>query len=120
MQVLIALIPLFPLMGALLLGIWGRHLMRGFSDKLIAFIGCWTVGLSTCVCLFLTFLLFTSPPQTHAYTQTVWNWMTIGTFQPRISFRFDALAAVICSVISFVSFLIHLYSLEFMKNEEGY
>lgn len=113
---LLFLIPFVPLAGALLLGILGRRI----SNRLVAWIGCGAIAISALVCLIVSISFLASPPQDHAYIETLWTWMQIGSFQPEISFRFDALSLVMSLVVSVVSFLIHVYSVEFMNGEEGY
>ena len=54
------------------------------------------------------------------YTQTLWTWIDVGSFRPQIAFYLDALSLVMMLVVTFVSFLIHLYSAEFMRTDEGY
>src|SRR5262249_12920095 len=54
------------------------------------------------------------------YTQALWTWIDVGAFQPQIAFYLDALSALMIVVITFVSFLIHLYSTEYMRGQEGY
>jgi NADH-quinone oxidoreductase subunit L len=61
-----------------------------------------------------------SPPVGHAYAQVFWTWMRVGDFTPRITLYLDALSLVMMLVVTFVGFLIHLYSTEFMRDEEGY
>ena len=46
--------------------------------------------------------------------------MNVGGFQPRIAFYLDALSLIMTVVVTFVSFLIHWYSAEFMIDDEGY
>jgi NADH-quinone oxidoreductase subunit L len=61
-----------------------------------------------------------APPTGNAYTQTLWTWIQIDNFSPRISFALDALSLVMMLVVVGVSFLIHVYSIGFMREEEGY
>jgi NADH-quinone oxidoreductase subunit L len=65
-----------------------------------------------------SFLL--SPPVGGATTQTLWTWIDVAGFRPEIALRLDALSLIMVLVVTFVGFLIHLYSAEFMIDEEGY
>lgn len=120
MDHLLFLIPFIPLVSALILGLDRGLFGRRLSKSSVDFIGCGSVGISTLICIFISAAFLSAPPQAHAYTQSLWTWMRIGDFQPEISWRFDALSLVMCLVVSFVSFLIHVYSTEFMQDEEGY
>ena len=55
-----------------------------------------------------------------AYSQTLWTWIDVAGFAPAIGFYLDALSLVMMLVITVVGFLIHLYSTEFMIDDEGY
>ena len=50
----------------------------------------------------------------------VWEWINAGNLKVDISFSLDALSLVFCFVITFVGFLIHLYSIGFMAKDEGF
>jgi NADH-quinone oxidoreductase subunit L len=61
---------------------------------------------------------FLGAPQ--PYTKIVWTWIAVSGFTPQIAFYLDALSGLMILVVAFVSFLIHLYSAEFMSTDEGY
>ena len=50
----------------------------------------------------------------------LWTWIDVAGFRPQIAFYLDALSLIMTLVVTFVSFLIHLYSAEFMIESEGY
>jgi NADH-quinone oxidoreductase subunit L len=52
--------------------------------------------------------------------QSVWRWMFAGDFSVDVAFRLDALSAMMLSFVTFVGTLIHLYSVGYMQEEEGY
>jgi NADH-quinone oxidoreductase subunit L len=56
----------------------------------------------------------------NSYTQVLWTWFDVGGLHPQIAFYFDPLSLIMTVVVAFVSFLIHLYSTEFMIDDEGY
>jgi NADH-quinone oxidoreductase subunit L len=113
---LLWLIPFLPFAGFVVLAMFGRRLHR----KGVSFIGVSLVGFSAVVASIVAINFIVSSPPGHAYTQTLWTWIQVGGFIPKIAFYLDALSAVMILVITFVSFLILLYSVEFMKDEEGY
>jgi NADH-quinone oxidoreductase subunit L len=51
---------------------------------------------------------------------TLWTWFNVAGLDPGISFYLDSMTVVFMFVITFVGFLIHVYSSEFMYEEEGY
>jgi NADH-quinone oxidoreductase subunit L len=113
---LLYLIPALPLAGFLALAVRGRH----FSKTAVAFIGAGSVGLSAAVAVILAASFFVSPPPDHAFTQTLWKWMYFDGYSPSVSLSLDPLSLIMVLVITIVGFLIHIYSTEFMLDEEGY
>ncbi|MCL4303564.1 MAG: NADH-quinone oxidoreductase subunit L [Anaerolineae bacterium] len=113
---LLWLIPALPLAGFLALALIGPRLARIG----IAIIGVGSVGLSATVAILVGLSFMGSPPTNFAYTQTLWIWLDVAGFTPQIAFYLDALSLVMILVVTWVGFLIHLYSVEFMMDEEGY
>lgn len=113
---LLYLIPALPFAGFLVLALMGRRLPKAVA----AVIGVGSVGLSAALTLAIGITFISSPPPDHVYTQNLWTWMEVGNFSPSVSFSLDALSLLMCFVITFVGFLIHVYSTEFMQEEEGY
>ncbi len=113
---LLWLIPALPFAGFLLLGILGHRL----SKATVAVAGVGSVGVSALLSILMAFELVTKPPEARAFTQTLWTWMKVDGFSPAVSFFLDPLSLIMILVITIVGFLIHLYSSEFMLEEEGY
>jgi NADH-quinone oxidoreductase subunit L len=110
------LIPLWPLLGSLINGLWRRHL----SETAVASIACGAVGLSF-LCALVAFLaLFTLPPESRAVEVVIYHWVTSGEFQAVMGFLLDPLSAVMILVVTGVGFLIHIYSMGYMRGDEGF
>ena len=106
------LIPFFPLASAILLLLSAGRMPR----QLAALLGAGSVGLAA-ICVTLLASAFLADGEVRQIT--LWNWLTVGEFTPRIAFYIDGLAVVMMSVITGVGFLIHLYSIEFMWEDES-
>jgi NADH-quinone oxidoreductase subunit L len=109
------LVPLLPLAGFVLLALGGRRLSRQGASRL----GAATVGVSA----LLSFAIaaagwLTSAPSQEAVTVVLWQWMDVSGLTPRIAFYLDPLSVVMMLVVTGVGFLIHLYSVEFMSEDE--
>lgn len=115
---LVWLIPAIPFASALLLAVLGPRLRR----RRAAALGVGSIALATIVSILVTSSFLVSPPPGNAYTQVLWTWMSVAGsgFQAQIGFYLDALSVLMTLVVTFVSFLIHLYSAEFMIEDEGY
>lgn len=113
---LLWLIPALPLLGFLILAIFGLKM----SHKAIAVIGCVSVGLSAILTILIGIGFLTAPPEGYFYQQTLWTWFSVHGFSPQIAFYLDPVSLIFTFVVTFVSFFIHLYSAEFMHGDEGY
>lgn len=109
------LVPALPFAGALILIVAGRMIPR----QVVPWIGAGSVGLSALVTLLIG-VQFLSSPDPISQTVVLWSWMQVGSFAPDVAFHIDSLSMVFIFVITFVGFLIHLYSAEFMIDDEGY
>ncbi|MCC6368608.1 MAG: NADH-quinone oxidoreductase subunit L [Bryobacterales bacterium] len=113
---LLWLVPAIPFAGALTLAVLGPR-MRA---RAAAVIGTGSIAISAAISLFIAAAFLSAPPASGAYTQTLWTWIDVGSFHPAIAFYLDALSLVMTVVVTFVSFLIHVYSVEFMRGDEGF
>jgi NADH-quinone oxidoreductase subunit L len=113
---LLWLIPALPFAGFFILAVAGARM----SKNAVAFVGIGSVFFSAAITGFTGITFLASPPPGHAYSQTLWIWFDVAGLRPGITFYLDALSLVMITVITFVGFLIHLYSSEFMTGDEGY
>ena len=113
---LLWLIPVLPLAGFLVLALSGGN----FARAGIAVVGTGTVGLSALVAILIGIDFIATPPPGLVFRQVAWTWIDVAGFTPKIGFYLDALSLVMVLVVTVVSFLIHLYSTEFMLDDEGY
>ncbi|MEJ2050377.1 MAG: proton-conducting transporter membrane subunit, partial [Calditrichota bacterium] len=113
---LLWLIPALPFFGFLILAVVGKRLPRALA----ATFGVGSVGISALLTIGIGIQFISSPPPNYTFIQDLWGWLDVGGFSPHIAFHLDALSMVFIFVITFVGFLIHLYSSEFMLDDEGY
>ena len=113
---LLFLVPVVPFASFLWLAMAGSRTSR----KAVAVVGVGSIAICTVISLLITWSYLASPPAGGAFTQVLWTWISIGDFTPQIAFYLDALSLIMMLVVSFVSFVIHLYSAEFMLEGEGY
>jgi NADH-quinone oxidoreductase subunit L len=112
----IPLIPAIPFLGFLILAIFGHKLSRKYAG----IIGAGSIGIVAMLTLIIGLRFIGSLSDVKSYSVVVWKWINAGDFKADISFSIDSLSLVFCFVITFVGFLIHLYSIEFMKEDEGF
>jgi len=116
MATYIALIPAIPLLGFLVLAIFGPKLSR----RAVGSIGAGSVGIVALLTIISGIEFYKSLSAVKSYSVVVWEWISAGNLKADISFSLDALSLVFCFVITFVGFLIHVYSIEFMAKDEGF
>ncbi len=110
------LIPALPFLGFLILVLVGSR----FQKRVIAAVGVGSVGISAIVALIATFEFMIPLSKETFYVHSVGTWFNVAGFTPKISFYFDALSLTMAMVVTIVGFFIHLYSAEYMTDEEDY
>ena len=113
---LLFLVPIIPFASFIWLAIVGPRTSR----NAVAAVGVGSMAACTVISLLITGSYLASPPVGGAFTQVLWTWISVAGFTPQIAFYLDALSLIMMLVVSFVSFVIHLYSAEFMLEGEGY
>jgi NADH-quinone oxidoreductase subunit L len=116
MTTIIALIPGIPLLSFLTLALFGHKLSR----KIAGIIGAGSIGVIAILTFIIAIEFLKSLPEVKSYSVAVWEWINAGNLKVEISFSLDALSLVFCFVITFVGFLIHIYSIGFMAKDEGF
>jgi len=110
------LIPLLPLIGFLINGLVGKSLPKG----VVGTIGSATVGLSflITVAIFLEFIKL--PADARSVEKVVYTWIASGSFKVSVAYLIDPLSLIMLLVVSGVSTLIHIYSIGYMYDDEGF
>jgi len=110
------LIPLFPLVGFLVLGLFGKYLKK---ESIIGLIGNLTVFLSF-VFSFLIFLELVQNPIEEPHIVTLFPWISTGELHIDIAYQVDQLSILFALIVTGVGFLIHLYSVGYMHNDRSF
>jgi len=119
------LIPLFPLIGFLINGIFALTRKASTEEKidgktLVSWIGCGSIGLSFLTSVVLFFELLALPAGERVVQKIAFPWILSGSFHIDIGFLFDPLSSVMILVVTGVGFFIHLYSTGYMSEDKGY
>jgi NADH-quinone oxidoreductase subunit L len=112
MQQIYLAIPLLPLLAAIIVGLFGKLLPRATSHVLTIF----GVAASFALSAFVLNDAMSSVP----YNETVYSWMKSGNFSFEIGFLIDRLSAMMMVVVTFVSLMVHIYTIGYMEEDEGY
>jgi NADH-quinone oxidoreductase subunit L len=107
------IVPILPLAGAAINGFFGRQSSR----RAITVIALFFCGAAFAMALFLA-AGFSSASAPYYYDLA--HWLRSGSFQVDFSFYLDQLSLVMLLVVTGVGFLIHIYSVGYMADDDGY
>ena len=110
------LVPALPLAGAIINAIFSRKMPR----VLVSAIAVGSVGLSFVVALLEFFAMQAADEQHRVFDVLVYSWIPVGDFKIDIAFLLDPLSALMLLVVTGVGFLIHVYSMGYMAEDENY
>ena len=110
---MLALIPLFPLLGFLVNALLGRRLPKGVSGGLASL----AMIASFAVSAISVWQLVGMAPESRVIDQTLYTWIASDDLDLALAFRLDPLAAVMILVITGIGSLIHIYSTAYMHDE---
>lgn len=105
---------LFPLFGAIIAGLFGRQVGRS-GAHMVTITG---VAIS-CLLSFITFNhIVLNGAET--YNATVYQWMVSDGIRFEVGFLVDSLTAMMMVVVTFVSLMVHIYTVGYMHDDPGY
>jgi NADH-quinone oxidoreductase subunit L len=110
------LIPVIPLIGAAINGIFGKRLPK----NVIGMIGAGSVAISFVISLRLFFAMLGVGESELPILRNYFTWIQAGQFQAQFGLMLDHLAGLMILIVTGVGFLIHVYSIGYMSHEEGF
>ena len=112
MENLYLLVPLAPLVGAIIAGLFGKLLGRIWTHRITILL----VAASFAASL----LIFQDVMAGHTFNGTVYQWMTAGDTRFEVGFLIDRLTVMMMLVVTFVSLMVHIYTIGYMVDDAGY
>ncbi|OHB86855.1 MAG: NADH-quinone oxidoreductase subunit L [Planctomycetes bacterium RIFCSPHIGHO2_02_FULL_50_42] len=111
---LLWLVPAIPLFGAIFNCLLGARA----GNLIVSIVGCGSIGLAFAlsVCIFRAFLDL--PPEDRMIEFCVFQWIAAGNFLAPIDLLLDPLSMAMITMVSGVSFLIHVYSVGYMEKDK--
>ena len=111
-------VPLAPLVGSVLAGVFGTHFGGNWLGRRI------THSL-TILGVLAAFILSAQTLWSVAvdgarFNETLYTWMVVGGLKMEIGFLIDGLTAMMMCVVTFVSLMVHIYTIGYMEEDEGY
>ncbi len=110
---LLTVVPTAPLVGALVAGLFGRQIGRA---------GAHTVTILGVLVSFLisAWVLYAVAVDGARFNATIYEWMRVGPLKMEIGFLIDGLTAMMMTVVTFVSLMVHVYTIGYMADDPGY
>jgi NADH-quinone oxidoreductase subunit L len=112
MQNIYLLIPMLPLIAAAIVGLFGRKLPRATAHLLTIPAVAAAFGLSAYVLIDVL--------QGNLYNGAVYTWLTSGDTSFEVGFLIDQLSATMMVIVTFVSLMVHIYTIGYMHDDPGY
>jgi NADH-quinone oxidoreductase subunit L len=109
---LYVLIPLLPLLAAIVIGLFGRFLPRAAAH--------WATIAGVAISFVLSCVVLQDVLAGHTFNGPVYTWMTSGSTVFEVGFLIDPLSALMMVVVTFVSLMVHVYTIGYMADDPGY
>ena len=106
-------VPLAPLVGSIAAGLFGKAIGRRGAHMLTI--------LGVLVSFIISALTLKAVAMDGAhFNGTVYEWMTLGSLKMEVGFLIDGLTAMMMCVVTFVSLMVHIYTIGYMEEDAGY
>ena len=112
MKTIYLLIPLAPLFGAIVAGLFGKTIGRAGAH--------WITILGVATSFVLSILVYQDVEAGHIYNGTVYTWLQSGGLKMEVGFLIDQLTVMMMLVVTFVSLMVHIYTVGYMADDPGY
>ena len=112
MQSLYLLVPLAPLVGAIAAGLFGKWLGRTWSHRITIAMVAVAFGASVAI--------FNDVQAGNTFNGPVYTWLTSGDTSFQVGFLIDKLTVMMMLVVTFVSLMVHIYTIGYMQEDPGY
>ncbi|WP_298208076.1 NADH-quinone oxidoreductase subunit L [Acidovorax sp.] len=111
-------VPLAPLAGALLAGIFGTTFGGNWIGRRLSHT---LTILGVLVAFILSAMTLKSVALDGArFNETLYTWMVVGGLKMEVGFMVDSLTAMMMVVVTFVSLMVHIYTIGYMEEDDGY
>ena len=114
---LLLIVPLAPLAGAMIAGLFGTkffgNLIGRKASHTVTILGV----LISCILSLHTLSLVLDGA---TYNGSLYTWMTVVGLKLEVGFLVDSLTAMMMCVVTFVSLMVHIYTIGYMEEDEGY
>jgi NADH-quinone oxidoreductase subunit L len=112
------IVPLAPLAASVLVGVFGTTFGGNLIGRRLSHTLC---VLGVLVAFVLSAMTLKSVAMDGArLNETIYQWMVVGSLKMEVGFLIDGLTAMMMCVVTFVSLMVHIYTIGYMEEDEGY
>ncbi|MDD3353847.1 NADH-quinone oxidoreductase subunit L [Zoogloea sp.] len=112
MQKLYLLVPLAPLFGAIMAGLFGKVIGRAGAHTVTI--------LGVAVSFVASLVIFQDVQAGNVFNGNLYTWATSGDLKLEVGFLIDSLTTMMMLVVTFVSLMVHIYTIGYMSEDPGY
>ncbi|HMU64570.1 MAG TPA: NADH-quinone oxidoreductase subunit L [Nitrosomonas sp.] len=113
MKELYLLVPLAPLLGAIIAGLFGRFIGTTWSHRVTI--------LLVFVSLITSLIIFQDVIQAgNIFNGTIYTWLVLGQTEFEVGFLIDPLSVTMMVIVNLVSLMVHVYTIGYMQGDPGY
>jgi len=109
---MLLVVPLAPLVGAIAAGLFGKQIGRSGAH--------WITCIGVAISLAISIQTLLAVMDGARFNATVYEWMQVGGLKMEIGFLVDGLTAMMMCVVTFVSLMVHIYTIGYMEEDPGY
>src|ERR1700736_5485212 len=112
---LLLAVPLAPLAGSLIAGLFGT---KFFGNKVGRTTSHTVTILGVLIAFVISFHTLLAVIDGAKFNGTIYHWITVGGLKLEIGFLIDSLTAMMMCVVTFVSLMVHIYTIGYMQDDE--
>ena len=105
-------VPMVPLLASIVVGLWGGKMPRAASH--------WITILAVAISFVASVAIFRDVQAGHTYNGDLYVWANTGGVKMAVGFLIDPLTALMLIVVTFVSLMVHVYTIGYMADDDGY
>jgi NADH-quinone oxidoreductase subunit L len=112
MQQLYLVVPMAPLLASIVVGLWGSKMPRAASH--------WITIIAVAISFVASLVIWRDVLAGNRFNGDIYTWVAVGGLKMTIGFLIDPLTAIMLIIVTFVSLMVHVYTIGYMADDDGY
>jgi len=119
-QSVIPWVPILPLFGAIILGLFGKKIYDALGENVTGILGCLTPVISAVLAFSAFFKMLSVETADRIIQIPLAEWITVADLQIEWTFRYDPLSSVMIMIVTGIGTLIHIYAMGYMHKDKSF